>query len=123
LRDVLAVLADSETGTRHDVRESFLDTETQLVRLRPAKEQYAVRAVAIESNFNIISDAKKDLYHKIKLESRLPTAELVAALDDELNKIATPEPSSYPSDSIYPSLLQSLQPLSIFDLYATVGNN
>jgi hypothetical protein len=121
LRDVLAALEDPETGNNYDVRELFLDTEIQLVRLHPVKdpffdiEQYAVRSVTLENNFKIIGEAKKDLYHKIKLESRLPTGEVIEALRDQLDNIADPETPAYPSDSSYQSLLQSVQPLS-FDL-------
>jgi hypothetical protein len=117
LRDVLAVLEDTGSDARYDVRELFLDTEAQLVRLRPAAdpqldvEQYAHRAATLESHFRLIEEGSHS-YARVAMESRLVSDEFVERVQDRVGQIAEPAEPAYPPQTVHESLLQAVRPLS-----------
>jgi hypothetical protein len=118
VRDILASLEDPVDGSRYDVRELFMDTETRIIRLRHVEdaefdvEQYASRTVTLKNNFEIIKESHPNLYHLIELKSRLITIDVVDSLHNILDGISEPTLPMYPAECIYNSLLENVQSLS-----------
>jgi hypothetical protein len=119
LGDVLAELEDSEDGTCYDVRTLAIDTEEQLVRLKYKTdpnfdvEQYASRSVTLKSNFDLIAEANRPLYRRLKLDSRVLSEEVIDRIKDAIDSVADPTWPSYPPTAVYPTLLANLRVLSL----------
>jgi hypothetical protein len=111
---VLAQFEDTHTGQRYDVRQLFLDTENELVRLRKVADpfyevlQYPSKSVTLKTNFELIARANSDNYKKLVLESRIVDEDLQSAVCDILNVVPDPIAPVYAPDAIFPSLLGSV---------------
>jgi hypothetical protein len=118
LSDVLAELVDSGTGVRYDVRTLTLDTEEELVRLRHVPdpyfdlEQYAPRSVTLKSNFSLIAESHRALYHQITIDSRSLNEPLIEHLRTKLDSLNDPAWPEYPRDALSAPLLARVQAIS-----------
>jgi hypothetical protein len=118
IRDGVAQFEDPEDGSRYDVRELCLDTETQLQRLRHVPdphfdiEQYSIRSATLKSNFELISECHAGLYHRISLPSRLVTQEVISGVQSIVDSLKDPEAPTYNPEAIHGTLLPSVASLS-----------